>query len=246
MNVKTFTLAGIAAPLFIASVSDAAITGLVARFVDPTSATQAGGSNGTWADNGYPTTTLDTWRIYAVSDVLDAVNAVGDGFMGPPDMTITTTAATFFNSIGALGNNGLQRPTDLTAIPGAMGYTGQWDSFLALDSLTSVSFAPGLVTALGATSMGMGGLVGNSFSLANSGWFTTPAGPNMVLNMTTGDYEGLIAQFTVAEGENIEMNGVGITGLTANYTGLSVSTIPTPGALALLGLAGLAARRRSR
>jgi hypothetical protein len=118
MNVKTFTLAGIAAPLFIASVSNAEVTALRARLVDPTTQT---GANGSWAANGYPTALIDTWRVYAVSNIADEILAVGDLFTGGNIMSITSGGLPtdiFFNAVGAFGNNGLQKPTDFTVIPG--------------------------------------------------------------------------------------------------------------------------------
>jgi hypothetical protein len=246
MKVNAFALTAASAPLFIAGAVQAGIVGLDVRLVDPTDPTTAGGANGPWAANGYPTAALDTYRVYAQFNAADAVLAVGDLFIGGIMMHISTDDVTFFNSIGAIGNNGLQKPTDVTAIPGPMGYTGQWDSYLSIDALGSVSLAPGLTTALGATAMGMGGLVGNSFTIDNTGWSTTPAGNNTIFNAGTGFHEAMILQLTVGEGKNCWGDNIIITTSTANTGPFAFHTIPAPGALALLGLAGLTGSSRRR
>jgi hypothetical protein len=246
MKVNAFALTAAAAPLFIAGAAQAGIVGLTVRFVDPTSAAQAGGANGTWAANGYPSLLLDTYRVYAQFNAADSVLAVGDLFIGGTVFNLSTDSPTFFNSIGAFGNNGLQKPTDFTVIPGPMGYTAQWDSYLTIDALGAVSLAPGLTTALGATAMGMGGLVGNSFAIDNTGWSTTPAGNNTVFNPSSGFHEAPILQLTVDEGDNVWGDDIIITTSTANTGPFSFHSIPAPGALALLGLAGLTGSSRRR
>jgi MYXO-CTERM domain-containing protein len=94
---------------------------------------------------------------------------------------------------------------------------------------------------------GMGGLAGHSFNLDNTGWFTSPTlSPNTTFNGGTGDHEALIMQLTVNEGVGFELDNVVVTYSTATSPKLAVSTVPAPGALALLGLAGFTARRRRR
>jgi hypothetical protein len=243
MKVNAFALTAASAPLFIAGAAQAGIVGLTVRLVDPT--TQVG-ANGSWAANGYPTLALDTYRVYAQFNAPDATLAVGDLFIGGTVMNLSTNAPTFHNSIGAFGNNGLQRPTDFTVIPGAAGYASQWDSYLTLDGLASVSLAPGLTTALGATMSGMGGLVGNSFAIDNTGWSTTPVGVNTVFNPGTGFHESQILQLSVAEGFHVWGDDIIVTTQTANTGPFSFHSIPAPGALALLGLAGLTGSSRRR
>jgi MYXO-CTERM domain-containing protein len=241
MKVNAFALTAASAPLIIAGAAQAGIVGLTTRFVDPT--TQIG-ANGSWAANGY--VGLDTYRVYAQFNANDSVLAVGDLFIGGTVFNLSTDAPTFFNSIGAFGNNGLQKPGDFTPIPGPMGYTSQWDSYLTIDALGSVSLAPGLTTALGATAMGMGGLVGNSFAIDNTGWSTTPGAPNTVFNGATGFWEAPILQLTVADGFDVWGDDIIITTSTANTGPFHFHSTPAPGALALLGLAGLTGMSRRR
>ena len=57
----------------------------------------------------------------------------------------------------------------------------------------------------------------------------------------------LIAQLTVASGEDITFGGTASFNSAAgelSFASFSVTTVPAPGALALLGLAGLGRRRR--
>jgi len=243
MKVNAFALTAASAPLFIAGAAQAGIVGLAVRLIDP--ATQIG-ANGPWSGNGYPTLALDTYRVYAQFNAADAVLAAGDLFIGGTVLNLSTDDTTFFNSVGAFGNNGLQKPTDFTVIPGIAGYGGQWDSYLSIDALGSVSLAPGLTTALGATAMGMGGLVGNSFAVDNSGWSTTPAGNNTIFNAGSGFHESLIMQLTVSEGKHVWGDDIVITTSTANTGPFAFHSLPAPGALALLGLAGLTGSGRRR
>jgi hypothetical protein len=246
MKVNAFALVATAAPIFIAGVAQAGLTGLTVRLVNPDTATTnpvtgAAYGNGSWSMNGYDGTMLDTYRVYAQFSSPDELLAVGDLLIGPPVFNLSTDCPTFFNSIGAIGNNGILPPGDVTAFPGLAGYQGQWDSYITIDG-TSPSLAPGLTAALGATAMGMGGLVGNSFAIDNTGWNITPTGnPN-----TNGNNEVLIMQLTVTEGCHVWGDDIVVTGSDQNYEGLSFHSIPAPGALALLGLAGLTGASRRR
>ena len=116
------------------------------------------------------------------------------------------------------------------------------DSFLTLgDQASDVQFSPNFLGGVAGQSV----VNGTSFIQENNGGYFDS-------NPGTGIFDGgsgvLIAQLTVASGEDITFTGTASFndangGLTA--AAFSVTTVPAPGALALLGLAGLGRRRRS-
>ena len=95
-------------------------------------------------------------------------------------------------------------------------------------------------------------ILGSSFSEPDGAWFFFGAPPTVgdLPDQVAGNgtHDVLIAQFTVAAGNNVHLSG-NIAWLNAlggsNNTPFSIET-PAPGALALLGLAGLAGTRRRR
>ena len=87
---------------------------------------------------------------------------------------------------------------------------------------------------------------GGAITTDNGSWFATPDDAQV--------YEVggkvLIGNFTVADGDHvfgtINMQGKNADNSNWAAAGVAFDTAPTPGALALLGLAGLAARRRRK
>jgi MYXO-CTERM domain-containing protein len=90
---------------------------------------------------------------------------------------------------------------------------------------------------------------GGNISTDNGSWYSTPDQPNVL----AVDGRVLIMQLTVADDDHA-YGVVSIQGKDAdastnwNEDGLAFDTsaIPAPGAIALLGLAGFAARRRRK
>ena len=87
---------------------------------------------------------------------------------------------------------------------------------------------------------------GGSISTDNGTWFATPADAQVL------EVNGrvLVGQFTVGDSDHVfgSMNFQGKNADGSNWTadGELFDTAPAPGALALLGLAGIAARRRRK
>ena len=127
---------------------------------------------------------------------------------------------------------------EYAAFPGMEG-----DSYLTIGGQADdTSSSPGF---LADNIDGSGQLVnGTSFTWENNGGYFDS-------NPGTGAFDSgsgiLVAQLTVASGEDITFGGTASfngDGGALTFASFSVTTVPAPGALALLGLAGLGRRRR--
>ena len=227
MKVKSFALAGVGTML-ITGVASAAFTGI---------ATELYVGDG-WMDNGYGATGLETYRVYADFDGMDAEDGVLSVFgVAGPAMSMTSGDGFFHND--PLG--GLTAPLDLR---GAGLWGNQWDTYVtinATDDTVVVGLSPGFAAETNS--------LASDWSTENAGWFVTPDDDWGKATWST-EHPGrvMLAQFSVAAGAGIEGTiSILDRATSTEIRGLRVtSATPTPGALALLGLAGLAGRRRRR
>jgi MYXO-CTERM domain-containing protein len=223
MKTKAVAFAGItAATTFIA-------TGANADFTDVTWVIHAQGGGQT------------SYRFYAnFDDPTDQVLAVS----GNSSQTlIFSTDTVLINNGGAFAG---AKQEDFAQFP----ITGADDSWVTIGASgfagNDTDYSPTFLNA--ATQPGISQIHGSSWSDSNDGWFDADPG-----SAETGPVV-LIAQFTVADVPGPgDAGNVSFTGNVDYQDGggplvfgsFSVST-PAPGALALLGLAGLAGTRRRR
>ena len=177
----------------------------------------------------------DVWRVWVISDdAADQMLAVnGDANVSP----------LIFTADSALVNDGNMYAQSDRLRPANQGS----DSYVALgDSVAAgnVSFSPNFLGYTGA--YGPRAIVGSFFSQAdNGGYFDS--NPTTEVNPLEGRI--LIAQFILAEGSTFTYSGtVSYNDAAGTLTNVrfSASNVPAPGALALLGLAGIVGSRRRR
>ena len=219
--MKMKALCALGATLAAATAANAAYTGLSYEAV----------ADANWTANGF--TGLTAWRIYAnFSDPADMLIAVFGSPANP--MTITSTDGLFHND-GTFDS--LTAPVDYTGSPFFL-WSNQWDTYVTIGTTDNAGDATGLTPNFAAE---VGDLAGD-FTTDNASWYITPVDPQGIAG---ADGRVLLAQFVVAEGQNVEgwislQDGSGAQHLDQYFY------TPAPGALALLGLAGLAGYRRRR
>ena len=91
---------------------------------------------------------------------------------------------------------------------------------------------------------------GGAISSDNGSWFATPDDPQVLAG---ADYRVMVGQFTMFGTDSHVMGVLNLQGKSGNFEtfqargqAFDFSLIPAPGALALLGLAGIASRRRRK
>ncbi len=201
----------------------------------------------------------DVWRVYVnFSNPGDQLISVGGSpNLGP--LTVESRNAldngagsAFYNN--ALGNDRPPSQADINSDP-----TLAWDSFytIGLTVADQGPFGDQMAIAPGTPS-----LLGTTVTIANGGWYATPTilVPAEIDNPQTlagfagdGDLASRVIamQLTTVSGGNVRGNVVlsyrdalNVDGTTIG--GQTFNSFPAPGALALLGVAGLISSRRRR
>lgn len=218
MNVKHVSVLAGGASLLLASAAGAAFNGLSYDVVS------TDGISGHW-----------TARIYADLGTGDRLDAVYGNGSNP--LSMGTTSSLYQNSFG--GDTSAAINPDLYPVFTSLVY----DSWVTIGLIDQNPDGGG--NALSDIGMNFGA---DEVSTSDGSFYVTP-------DDAQGQEVGgrvLIAQFTTSGNDSHLVGTISMQGKLAdgsNWTAESVSydfAIPAPGALALLGLAGVAGRRRRR
>jgi hypothetical protein len=186
----------------------------------------------------------EVYRMYADVEVGSRIDAVFGNSVGELSIGTADSMSFYQNALGG--------PTS-TSINSAffpLAPSLEWDSYVTIGSLYSNGspFAENKLLDIGIDWASFN--AGGSIVTSNGSWFVTPVDPQ------GGELGGqvLLGQFTVVGGTGdgyadlvgqINIQGKDADGNTYQEFGATWA-IPAPGALALLGVAGLAGRRRRR
>jgi hypothetical protein len=233
MNVKHASVfAGSVAAIALAGVATADFQGMASEVVD----NEGNGGGGT------------TYRIYAMMDMGDRLDAVAGN--SEQNLSLTSTGSFYQNATGGATSLAINSAF-FDFVPSL-----EWDSYVTIGALYS-NGEPFDNNALNDVGMDWSDFEsGGDLNADNGTWFVTPdqeQGEAIAHAGLGGDYGVLIAQVTVIGGGDPAGTFSGLLqGKTAagdtwqqGVNGFEYG-IPAPGALALLGLAGLAGRRRRR
>lgn len=218
MNKSTLSLTIVAGSL-IASSAMADYTGLTSVNVD--------NGDGTWTAQIYA-------NFSAATDELDAV--FGDAQNA---LSISTSGMFYQNALGGATSTSIN-PALIPLFPS-----------LALDSWVTIGLSDQTDNAMLNIGIDFAGFeAGGSISTDNGSWFATPDDPQVLAG---ADLRVLVGQFTMM-GMDDNVSGVlNLQGKAGDFEtfqardqAFDFSMIPAPGALALLGLAGVVSRRRRK
>jgi len=223
--MKTIGLAGAACTLIGTAAASADATGLSVDLVD--------------------TSQGHTYRVYAEVAAGDRIDAVFGNSENDLLVNAGDGMSFYQNSLG--GATSLSINSAFFPLAPSV----EWDSYVTIGSLYANGdpFASNELKTIGIDFTSFEG--GGSLETNNGSWFVTP------VDAQGGEIGGrvLLGQFTVVGGtgdHNLDLQGVlnlqgkDSTGATFQSLGLSLNVVPAPGAIALLGVAGLAGRRRRR
>jgi MYXO-CTERM domain-containing protein len=265
MKVKHLTLAT-AGSLLAVGAAQAAFVGVEIKTMDHWWTTDNPNASVKASYNANPN--LDSWRIYAVFDAPDAVVATtGAGPAGgPQEMFLNLSGGSYYNYTETTPTYG---NTTVFNVAPPTGFTGPrvalpYDTFATIgqhQGADATAFTPGGPDV--ASNNFTQNFSSTQFTGGTGGWFVSgfPAQANATQTpnglftasspygaATDGRYYVLLFQLTAdSAGRGVPVV-TGQFGVASQNSGNNVGffTTPTPGALALLGLAGLAGNRRRR
>jgi MYXO-CTERM domain-containing protein len=180
----------------------------------------------------------DSYRIYALIDSGARVDAVYGNSQG--DLNVYASTGGFYQNLSYGGNTS----TSINSAFFPVFPSIEWDSYVSIGCLYSdgTPFDGNALNEIGIDWSGFN--AGGALNTDNGSWFVTP-------NDAQGEELNgrvFVGQFTVAVGAEVlgqvNLQGKDVDGVTWNEVG--ATWVPAPGALALLGLAGIAGRRRRR
>ncbi len=178
----------------------------------------------------------ETVRLYANLDAGSRIDAVFGNSVGA--LSISVNGGSFYQ-------NALGGPTSqsINSAFFPLAPSLEWDSYVTIGALYANGdpFGNNALLDIGIDWTSFEG--GGELATDNGSWFVTP------VDDQGGELGGmvLIGQFTLTGGElvgQVSLQGKDADGNT--WQELGVTWVPAPGAMALLGLAGLVGRRRRR
>jgi MYXO-CTERM domain-containing protein len=178
----------------------------------------------------------DSYRLYANLDAGARVDAVYGNAQGTLEVSVDG---------GSMYHNANGGPTSKEINSNFFGFVPsmEWDSYVSIGALYQDGnpFDSNNLNNIGVDWAAWEG--GGDLVTDNGSWFVTPD------DAQGGEVNGqvFIGQFTIDAGTivgQVNLQGKDADGNTWNEVG--ASWVPAPGALALLGLAGVAGRRRRR
>ena len=180
----------------------------------------------------------NTYRVYIEVDAGSRIDAIYGNSQGELRMGTVSGASFYQNANG--GHSSKQINSNFFPFVPSM----EWDSYVTIGALyqNGAPFGANNLNDIGIDWSGFES--GGALTTTNGSWFVTPD------DAQGGEIDGrvLIAQLTIAGDASdldllVNAQGKDADGNTMNMIGLAV---PAPGALALLGVAGLVSRRRRK
>ncbi len=191
-----------------------------------------------WLENGYGDTGLVTYRLWATFDGKD-----DDGILvvfGSPGAPMSANSWNGLFSNAPAGLDSLTAPLDLRI---ADIWENQWDTHVTINAESADGDATMLTPGFSEETNSLA----SNWVTEDAAWFVTPDDDQSRARERPGGGLGvLLAQFSVdiQDGRGPRDVFGTISLLLLDNTQLEGLAFPAPGALALLGLAGLAGRRR--